>query len=178
MALSIQKCWEIVFLHLHRLGPKLSLRAIAKELQCSQDTVQTWIVRYQETGDVQDKPGSGRKRKTSEIEDKKIITMVKKQRTTSSATISMSMDKQGVDISSATVRRQLYEKGLYKLQPLKKPLLSDTHRLNLNGQKTIGKQTGLLLFLQMRQHSLYLVNQKSLEREGRNNQGSNSQAFC
>ena len=130
MALSIQKHWEIVFLHLHRLGPTLSLRAIAKELQCSQDTVQTWIVRYQETGDVQDKPGSGRKRKTSEIEDKKIITMVKKQRTTSSATISMSMDKQGVDISSATVRHRLHEKGLYKLQPLKKPLLSDTHRLN------------------------------------------------
>ena len=56
--------------------------------------------------------------------------MVKKQRTTSSATISMSMDKQGVDISSATVRHRLHEKHLYKLQPLKKPLLSDTHRLN------------------------------------------------
>ena len=42
----------------------------------------------------------------------------------------MSMDKQGVDISSAIVRRQLHEKGLYKLQLLKKPLLSDTHRLN------------------------------------------------
>ena len=54
MQLSIQKRWEIIFLHLHRLGPKLSLRRIAKELKCSQDTVQKWINRYQETRDVQD----------------------------------------------------------------------------------------------------------------------------
>ena len=55
MEFSIQKRWEIIFLYLHRLGPKLSIRAIAKELNCSQDTVKTWIQRYQETGDVQDK---------------------------------------------------------------------------------------------------------------------------
>ena len=63
MALSIQKHWEIIFLHTHKLGPKLSLHAIAKELHCSQDTVQTWINRYQDTGDVQDEQGRGRKRK-------------------------------------------------------------------------------------------------------------------
>ena len=54
MEFSIQKRWEIIFLHLHRLGPKLSIRAIAKELQCSKNTVEIWIYRYQETGDVQD----------------------------------------------------------------------------------------------------------------------------
>jgi transposase len=54
MEFSIQKRWEIVFLHLHKLGPKLSIRAIAKELKCSRDTVQTWINRYQETGNIQD----------------------------------------------------------------------------------------------------------------------------
>ena len=73
MALSIQKCWEIVFLHLHRLEPKLSLRSIAKVLQCSLDTVQTWIIQYQETADVQDKAGTGRKRKTSDREDINIV---------------------------------------------------------------------------------------------------------
>ena len=130
MELSIQQCWEIIFLHLHRLGPKLSIRAIAKELQYSKDTVQTWIHRYQKTADIQDEEGRGRKRKTSEREDLDIITMAKKYRTSSSAEISISMSRQKIDISSRTVRRRLNEEGLYKLKPLAKPLLSDTHRDN------------------------------------------------
>ena len=73
MVLSIQKRWEIVFLHFQKLGPKLSIRMIAKKLQYSQDTVRTWINRYQETGDIQDEEGRGRKRKTSEKEDKKLF---------------------------------------------------------------------------------------------------------
>ena len=127
MAFSIQKCWEIVFLHLHRLGPKLSIRSIAKELQCSWDTVQTWIHQYQETGDVQDQQKSGRKRKTSEREDTNIVFIAKRLRTSSSAEITISVNRQGANISSWTVRHWLNEQGLYKLKPLLKPLLSDTH---------------------------------------------------
>ena len=40
------------------------------------------------------------------------------------------MSRQGIDISLSTVRNRLNEQGLYKLQPLKKPLLLDTHRDN------------------------------------------------
>src|SRR5579871_374460 len=130
MELSIQQHWEIIFLHLHRLGPKLSIRAIAKELQYSKDTVQTWIHRYQKTADIQDEEGRGRKRKTSEREDLDIITIAKKYRTSSSAEISILMSRQKINISSRTVRRRLNEEGLYKLKPLAKPLLSDTHRDN------------------------------------------------
>ena len=74
MEFPIQKCWEIIFLHFHRLGPKLSIRTIAKEIQCSKKTVEIWIHRYQKTGDVQDEEGRGRKRKTSEKKDLDIIT--------------------------------------------------------------------------------------------------------
>ena len=130
MELSIQQRWEIIFLHHHKLGPKLSIRALVKELHYSKDTVQTWINRYQETGDVQDEERRGRKRKTSEKEDLNIISIAKKLRTSSSADISKLMSRKGTDISSRTVRHRLNEKGLYKLQPLKKPLLSDTHRHN------------------------------------------------
>jgi transposase len=130
MKLSIQKRWEIIFLHLHRLGPKLSIYAIARELQCSRDTVKIWILRYQETGDVQDEEGRGRKRKTSEREDLDIISMAKKQRTTTLANISTSMSKQGTNISLMTVKRRLNEQGLHKMKPLLKPLLQDTHRAN------------------------------------------------
>ena len=89
MEFPIQKRWEIIFLHLHRLGPKLSIRVIAKELQCSKDTVETWIHRYQKTGDVQDEERIGRKRKTSEREDLDIATIAKKNRTKTLAEISI-----------------------------------------------------------------------------------------
>ena len=66
-----------MFLHLHKLGPKLSLRRIAKELHYYPNTVQKWINQYQETGDIQDQEGRGLKRKTSEKEDTDIVTMAK-----------------------------------------------------------------------------------------------------
>src|SRR5579871_870770 len=130
MEFPVQKCWEIIFLHLHRSGLKYSIRKIAKELQCSKDTVQTWIHRYQETGDVKDEEGRGRKRKTSEKEDLDIISIAKKQRISTLADISTSMSKQGTEISLMTVKRRLNEQGLHKLQLLVKPLLLDKHRLN------------------------------------------------
>jgi len=40
------------------------------------------------------------------------------------------MSGQGTDISYQTVKRRLNKQELYKLQPLKKLLLSDTHREN------------------------------------------------
>ena len=121
------------FLHLHRLGPKLSIRSITTEIQCSKNTVENWIHRYQKTGDVQDEEGRGRKRKTSEREDLDIVAIAKKNRTKTLAEISTSMNKQGTALSTATVSRRLKEQSLYKLQPLKKPLLSDTHRHNRLG---------------------------------------------
>src|SRR5579871_1421930 len=115
MEFSIEKYWKIIFLYLHRLGPKLSTRAIAKELQCSRNTVEIWIHRYQKTGDVQDEEGRGRKRKTSEKENLDIVTIAKKNKTKILAEISISMNKQGTTISKATVRRILNKQSLYKL---------------------------------------------------------------
>jgi transposase len=115
MEFSIQKHWEIIFLHFHRLGPRISIRAIAKELHCSRDTVQTWIQRYEETGDVQDEERRGRKRKTTEKEDLDIIHIAKKQRTSTLTDISTAMSRQGVDISLNIIRSRLHEQGLHKL---------------------------------------------------------------
>ena len=111
MLLSIQKRWEIIFLYLHKLGPKLSIRAIAKKLQYSQDTIRIWIYRYKETGDIQEEEKPGRKRKTSEKKDLDIVTIAKKQRTSILADISTSMSRQGTEISSVTIKRRLDEHG-------------------------------------------------------------------
>src|SRR5579871_4532840 len=69
-------------------------------------------------------------KKTLEREDLDIITIAKKHRTKTLAKISISIDKQSTTISKTIVRRRLNEQGLYKLQSLKKSLLSDTHRDN------------------------------------------------
>ena len=130
MPLSIQKCWEIVFLHLHKLGPNLSLKTIAKELHYSPTTVKKWINQYQETGDIQDQEGRGPKRKTSDKENTDIVTVAKRLRTSTSTEISTLINKQGTDISPRTIRHRLNEQGFIKLQPLCKPLLSDRHREN------------------------------------------------
>src|SRR5579871_665085 len=130
MQLSIQQRLEIIFLYLHRLGPKLSIRRIAEELNYSIYIVKIWIYRYQETGDIQDEEKRGRKRKTSEKEDLDIVTIAKKNRTKTLADISISIDKQRTTISKAIIRRRMNEQGLYKLQLLKKLLLLDSHRDN------------------------------------------------
>ena len=75
MSLTVKQRWEIVFLCTHRLGPKLSLPAVAKEIKCSISTASHWLKPFRETGDVLDKPGRGRKRKTSEPDDKKIFKL-------------------------------------------------------------------------------------------------------
>ena len=79
---------------------------------------------------MQDKERRSRKRKTLEREDLDIVTIAKKNGTKTLAEISISIDKQGTALSIATVSRRLNEQSLYKLQLLKKLLLSDTHRDN------------------------------------------------
>ena len=51
------------------------------------------------------------------------------------------MSRQGVDISLNTVQRRLNEQGLFKLQLLKKPLLSDTNRDHRLKQAKANKNT-------------------------------------
>src|SRR5579871_4304020 len=130
MEFPIQKHWEIIFLHFHRLGLKLSIRTIAKEIQYSKKTVEIWIHRYQKIGDIQNEERRSRKRKTSEREDLDIVTIAKKNRTKILADISISIDKQRTTLSKAIIKKRLNEQGLYKLQLLKKPLLLDFHRDN------------------------------------------------
>ncbi len=64
MALSIQKRWEIIFLKKHIYGPKWNDNEISEFLGVDRKTVKKWVGRYEETGDVEDIEGRGRKRKT------------------------------------------------------------------------------------------------------------------
>ena len=75
MSLTIKTRWEIVFLHTHKKGPQLSYADIAKHLKIARSTVKTWVERFLDTGDVQDLEGRGRKRKTTQRDDIRIIRL-------------------------------------------------------------------------------------------------------
>jgi transposase len=128
MAISIQKRWEIVFLSQHRLGPKLSNYAIAMELGIHKNTVAQWVNRYLDTGDVQDIPHEGRKRKSSSKQDKQIVEYADKNDELSSEQIGSKMESKGINLSSRTIRRRLNEHGVYSLSVTSKPLLKDDHK--------------------------------------------------
>ena len=97
-------------------------------MKCCRSSVRHWITTYEETGDVQDKSGRGRKRKTSEKEDEKFIDLADTDDMISSDVARIYKKRRGEYISSRTVRRRLNEGELkYKFETAK-PLLSDIHR--------------------------------------------------
>lgn len=129
MPLSIGKRWEIIFLTQHALGPKLSNIQAAKHVNTSKETVAHWIETWQKTRDVLDEPRPGRKRKTTEEEDKAIISTAEKLEEEGSEVVSKVLkSQQSMDVSGRTVRRRLKEAGFFYSSPLEKPLLTEAHR--------------------------------------------------
>ena len=107
----------------------MSTYAIAKYIGCDLKTVENWLKRYEETNDVQEKEGRGRKRKFSEILDKKLIRAIEKEPTTSSRCLSARLKAKGVSISPSTIQRRLRESGVTYRSPIPKPLLTERHIL-------------------------------------------------
>ena len=50
---------------------------ISRELGISKRTVRRWIARYEETGDIQRKEGSGRPRSTTPPENQRIVDVIR-----------------------------------------------------------------------------------------------------
>ena len=106
-----------------------SLKSIAKRLRIGRRTVQEILKKYAETGDVQDRLGRGRKKKTSSREDRQIIQASIKDRRLSSTEIAREMKEEiGLDLSSRTIRRRLLDAGLKSCRAEKKSLLSEKAR--------------------------------------------------
>jgi transposase len=127
MALTIQKRWEIIFLSSHPKGPHMSKYQIAKYMHISEHTVSKWISRYQETGDIMDQEGRGRKKKTSTKIDKAIITLFEKDERMTLKEAQRRLNRKGIELSIPTISKRLHEFGFVNQSPLKKPLLSSSH---------------------------------------------------
>lgn len=121
----MKKRWEIVFLHKHRRGPKLSIAEIAKEVKVSRYTVTYWLERYDTTKNVKEEEKVGRPRKTTPSEDKWIMTIREKKPETPTKKI---LKKRKLAISQQTFNRRVQEGG-YTFKPkVVKPLLSQQHQ--------------------------------------------------
>lgn len=128
MALSIQKRWEIIFLNKHPYGPKMNQNRIAKYLGIDKSTVKVWIQRYEDTGDVQNLEGRGRKRKTSAEEDNGIIELFQDDEEMTLTRAKEKLKKRRIEVSTNTIFRRLKERGFTLRVPLSKPLLTFDHR--------------------------------------------------
>ncbi|CAB4439763.1 unnamed protein product [Rhizophagus irregularis] len=83
MSLSLNKRYEMVFLHEHPEGPKWGYAKIASYVHCS------------------------RPRKTTKAQDKRIVKMATEKHNITSTEIKNKLEKKGVEVSSRTIRRRL-----------------------------------------------------------------------
>ena len=109
----------------HSLGR--SYRSIALEMGIGREAVSMICRRYEETGQLTRAPGSGRKRKTTDTDDRLIRRMVKNKRDVTGKEI---LEELGLDnISEWTIRRRISENGEFNSYwATKKNFTNETNR--------------------------------------------------
>jgi len=88
---------------------KYSRSTIAYRIPCSLKTVNHWINHYKQHESIGDKPRCGRKRKTNENTDARIIASATQEKFTTPKRIKR---QQQLSVSSRTVRRRLNKAGI------------------------------------------------------------------
>jgi transposase len=102
---------------------------VANLLGVNQSTISRLARRLRETGDVRRRPGQGRKRKTSAIDDRFLTLSSLRDRTLSSIQLQNMLDAtRFVQVSPTTVRRRLKEVNLRARRPARCPILLPRHR--------------------------------------------------
>lgn len=108
-----------------------SQRYVAEHLGISRSSVQRIYQRYQETGSLGRRAGSGRRRATSERDDRFIVSTVLRNRHTTAVRVRSSLrEVRGTNVSEWTVRRRLREANLKAYKPAMGPKLLRNHRVN------------------------------------------------
>ncbi|XP_047129640.1 uncharacterized protein LOC124809551 [Hydra vulgaris] len=103
-----------------------SHRQIATDLKINRKTVDSLVIKHKNTGSVGDLAGRGRKRATTEREDRQLIRMSKRNRWLTSPELKKAWNENyGVDVTSHTVRKRLRAANLRGCVAAKKPLLSE-----------------------------------------------------
>lgn len=99
-------------------------------MKVNRRTVKKWIDIYINNNNVNRKSGSGRKNKTTDVEDMKIIDKLKDNKTLSAENISDMLKTENINISKSTVVRRLHKLHIKYITPKKKPLLTQEQKQN------------------------------------------------
>jgi transposase len=105
-----------------------SSRQIQEKLGIPYSTINYTLRRLELTKSHCNKARTGRPRKTTAIEDQKIIDFIEKSEEPNASILADRLAEMNIaKISARTVRRRLNENGLHGRSPLKKPLLTKKH---------------------------------------------------
>lgn len=114
---------------LHEQG--MSQVKIAREVKCSRCAVQYAINRFKETGTHENRPRTGRRKVTTEREDRLLIRQSLQNRKKTALELAAALSEaKGSSVSVYTVRRRLLKAGLKECKARKKPWLSEHNKKN------------------------------------------------
>uniref|UniRef100_A0A2A4K090 Transposase Tc1-like domain-containing protein n=1 Tax=Heliothis virescens TaxID=7102 RepID=A0A2A4K090_HELVI len=123
--LSLEKRVQIQLLH----EQGKSQVDISKTVKCSRRSVQYAIQRFSATGSHQNRPRTGRKRITTDRQDRQLLReSLRNRKKTSSELAAEFSEQMKKTISARTTRRRLQEAGLKGCKARKKPWLSDSNK--------------------------------------------------
>ena len=108
---------------MHEMGS--SLNSIAKRLRRDKKTIRELLRKYNTTQDVSRRPGSGRPRKTSERDDRRIARETKRDHFITLANIGSNLQ---LNVSVWTISRRLHKAGFHSYWAVKKPYISETNQ--------------------------------------------------
>lgn len=86
-----------------------SIREIAKTLGLAKSTIWSILKKVENTGDLMNNHRSGRPRKTTEGEDRRILSLVKKNPFTTVGQIKSTLQEAGLSVSESTIKRRLHQ---------------------------------------------------------------------
>ncbi|XP_048255108.1 uncharacterized protein LOC125381706 [Haliotis rufescens] len=101
-------------------------RQLARTFNCSQTTISKLIIRYQQTGETQDRPRSGRPRVTTPAEDRYIRQIHLRNRCVTATSTAATALRHA--ISRRTVLRRLRTAGIRAYRPFRGMALTRLHR--------------------------------------------------
>ena len=126
MVLSVEDCAKAVAL----VEDGRNYEYVARVLHTHRSTIKRVVERFRQTGQNKRKAGSGRKRKTTALDDRYIRNNALRDRhLTAVQTRNRLPEVRGKDVNVFTVRQRLHEVGLKSCRPATGPKLLPRHRV-------------------------------------------------
>ena len=116
--------------HCKQHNQSWSASKIGRHIGCNRMFVSRWLRRHQQSGDINDKPRSGRPQKAHAAAENYILMAAQLPECTSAADIAAKTQQaMGLKLSPSTVTRLLKRKGLQHLTAKVVPMLTDKQKL-------------------------------------------------